>query len=695
MAESVVTLRVDASGATRALQGVQNKTNALQRSFGGLRTAIGGIGLGLLAKQAVRTSVNFDKLKLRLGLLTKGTGDFAAAQKIATDAQKLFGLSATEALDGVTNITARLKPLGVSLEDIRTTFIGFNTAAKLGGANAQEASNAFRQLAQALGSGRLAGDEFRSVSEQIPLILKPLADELNTTVGELKKFASEGKLTSDVVIKALSKLGATGSEDLKAILENDPTQVFKDLSNEAENLSRAIGEQLTPVLLPVVKALTELTKAAVDFVNSPIGQTAAIFSAIAIAAKGVSLLLPIVAAGLIKVAAAGGLLTIALNAIPFVAVATGIGAIITQLIKQKQEQDKVTQAIKDGEEAQLRALESDLSTKMAKEFAIINSSNDKRSIAAAERRLALLRAQYEPVRKRLDTVIQENAVVERNNKLAQDNKNIQDEINKLIKDNLEKAIAYKQAEMDAADAKGKLIDRLSDQRALAQAALDGNLEQVQTQQEINALVAIHGEGMRDIITAYIEGTNALKKQKTEADKLQETFDAIGDAIESDIKNNLKDAITGAQSFGDAMNNVLNNIKNQVLDLALDEVFTNFKSGLNKKKDKDNGGIGGFLGSIIGGLFRANGGPVKAGQPYIVGERQPELFVPNRSGTILPSVPSMASGGDSITNIVNVSVDASGSSVQGNQADSQQLGETIALVVQETLVREKRSGGLLA
>ena len=35
MAESVVTLRVDASGATRALQGVQNRTNALERSFGG------------------------------------------------------------------------------------------------------------------------------------------------------------------------------------------------------------------------------------------------------------------------------------------------------------------------------------------------------------------------------------------------------------------------------------------------------------------------------------------------------------------------------------------------------------------------------------------------------------------------------------------------------------------------------------
>ena len=103
-------------------------------------------------------------------------------------------------------------------------------------------------------------------------------------------------------------------------------------------------------------------------------------------------------------------------------------------------------------------------------------------------------------------------------------------------------------------------------------------------------------------------------------------------------------------------------------------------------------VRGFLGSLLGGLFRANGGSVKANQPYIVGERQPELFVPNRSGTILPSV---TSGGDSITNIVNVSVDASGSSVQGDSAMSQQLGETIALVVQESIVREKRSGGLLA
>jgi tape measure domain-containing protein len=695
VAESVVTLRVDASGATRALNGVQSQTNKLQSAFGGLRTALGGIGLTLLAKNAIQTSTNFEKLNVRLGLLTKASGTFARSQEIAADAQKAFGLSATEALEGITDITARLQPLGVGVEDIKSTFFGFNTAAKLAGASAIESSNAFRQLAQALGSGRLAGDEFRSISEQIPTLLAPIAEELDVNVGALKKFAAEGKLTSEVVLRALRQIETDGGASLKALLENDPTQVFKNLGNETENLSRAFGEALQPAVLPVIKALTQLTIAATEFVNSPIGKTALIFTAIAVAAKGVVIVLPLVSVALIKVAAAGGLATIALNAIPFVAVATGIGAIVTQLIKQRQEQDKVTQAIKDGEVAQLRALESDLSIKMAKEFAIIQSSNDKRSINAAERRLALLRAQYVPVRKRLDTVIQENAVEKEKNKTTQKNKEIQEEINKLEKENLKKAIAYEQAEMDAVVAKGKLIDRLSDQKALAQAALDGNLKQVQTQQEINALVAIHGEGMRDVITAYIEGTEALKKQKDEADELKDKFDQIGEAIESSIKDNLRDAITGAQSFGQAMTNVLNRIRDKIIDAQLDRLVGGISDSFsNAARGGKRRGLGGFLGGILGGLFKANGGPVKAGQPYIVGERQPELFVPRTSGTILPSVP-MGGDGDNVTNVITVNVDASGSAVSGSNADGNELGQQIAVAIQSELIKQKRAGGLLS
>ena len=598
MAEAVVRLRVDASGATRALNGVQNQTNRLQSAFGGLKTAIGGIGLTLLARQAVNTSANFEKLNVRLGLLTKESGSFAKSQKIAADAQKAFGLSATEALEGVTDITARLAPLKVGVEDIRTVFFGFNTAAKLAGASTIEASNAFRQLAQALGSGRQAGDEFRSVSEQVPTVLAPIAAELGVNIGELKKFAAEGKLTSDVVLRALGRVGKDGSQFLKELLENDPTQVFKDFNNATEDLSRAFGDAFRPAVEAATEALTELIKITTNFINSAAGQASLILAGTALAAKAVAVALPLVSVGLIAVAKAGGVATIALNAIPFVAVASGIGAIVTQLIKQKKEQNAVTEAIKNGEKAQLEALEANLGIKMAKEIAVINRNNDRRSVEAAKRRLALLQDEMKPVKERLDIIIQQNAELEKQEKI-------------------------------------------------------------------------------------------IKKNTKASKELTSKMEEIGEEIENSIKSNLKDAITGAQSFGDAMVNVLNRIRDKIIETQLEKIFGGFGEAFGAgASGGDRKGIGGFLGGLIGGLFKENGGPVKAGQPYIVGEKRPELFIPRTSGTILPSVPS----GGSMSVVVNV--DATGSSVQGSETDAQAFGEELAAAVQAVIVNEKRVGGLL-
>ena len=298
MAEAVVRLRVDASGATRALNGVQNQTNKLQNSFNGLRSAIVASGIVLVGRQAVNTSANFEKLNVRLGLLTKSSSDFAKSQKIAADAQKAFGLSAVEALEGVTDITARLAPLGTSVEDIRTVFFGFNTAAKLAGASAIESSNAFRQLAQALGSGRLAGDEFRSVSEQVPTVLAPIAEELGVTIGELKKLAADGKLTSDVVLRALGRIGNEGSGFLKELLKNDPTQVFKNFSNATEDLSRAFGDELRPAVEGVTRLLTDFITQLTEFVQSDAGQAAILITKIAVAAKLLAVGIPIVTVAL-------------------------------------------------------------------------------------------------------------------------------------------------------------------------------------------------------------------------------------------------------------------------------------------------------------------------------------------------------------------------------------------------------------
>ena len=169
--------------------------------------------------------------------------------------------------------------------------------------------------------------------------------------------------------------------------------------------------------------------------------------------------------------------------------------------------------------------------------------------------------------------------------------------------------------------------------------------------------------------------------------------AIGEEIETSIKNNLRDAITGAKSFGEAMTGVLNRIRDKIIDAQLDKLIGGFGEAFGKSASGGKGkGIGGFLGSIIGGFFRANGGSVKANQPYIVGERQPELFVPRSSGTIVPSVPM---GGEYIVNNISVSVDATGSAVSGSSAQGNDLGQQIAIAIQSELIKQKRAGGLLS
>ena len=89
---------------------------------------------------------------------------------------------------------------------------------------------------------------------------------------------------------------------------------------------------------------------------------------------------------------------------------------------------------------------------------------------------------------------------------------------------------------------------------------------------------------------------------------------------------------------------------------------------------------------------ATGGPAMANTPYIVGERGPELFMPGRSGTVIPND---ALGGGGTTNVV-VNVDASGnSSVQGDQQQAKQLGVAVSAAVQAELIKHQRPGGLLA
>ena len=663
--ESVVRLRVDASGATRALNGVQQQTNRLQKSFGGLRTAIAATGITVIGTQAVRTSANFAKLNVRLKLLTKGSADFAKSQKIAADAQKAFGLSAVEALQGVTDITARLAPLGTSVEDIRTVFFGFNTAAKLAGSSAQESSNAFRQLAQALGSGRLAGDEFRSVSEQVPTILAPIAEELGVTIGQLKKLAADGKLTSDVVLRALGRVGNEGSGFLKQLLANDPTQVFKNFTNATEDLSRKFGDELRPAVESVTKNLTKLINGIIKFSETDAGQAAILITKIAVAAKLLSVTIPIVTGAftalLVKINAVGvtsliassgltgvnaaallaaggiGKTTLALGALKIAIATTGIGALVLAV--------------------------GGLAT-----FFIKARNNAK------EFQRVITEGSGEEVTKELKK--QKNALVDIDKQLAK--------------------------------AKGRAERSLERQKK----AIEQDIEALNKRQETLVKEQEITEEQKKQNEEKKKSAELIKKQQEETDKLKEKFMQLGQSIEDGVVQNLTDAAMGTKTLGEAAISVLNDLKRKLIEVAMQQAVS---------------GLGNFIGTALGGLFgggggggfkapapmpkgfmgtgipdvlpkgsfgissikRENGGPVSAGGSYLVGEKGPEMFTPSRSGAIIPN---NAMGG--VTNNIVVNVDASGTDVQSDDANANQFGEQLAAAIQAEIINQKRSGGLL-
>jgi len=201
--------------------------------------------------------------------------------------------------------------------------------------------------------------------------------------------------------------------------------------------------------------------------------------------------------------------------------------------------------------------------------------------------------------------------------------------------------------------------------------------------------------------------DALINVKSEADRLKETFMEIGQGIEQGIVSNLTDAVMGTQTLAQAAVNVLNQLKRKLVEVAIQKAV----SGIGNR-------VGGFLGGLFGGrggggLFSggggsgvkfgsvnlglssglgfANGGRPPVGRASLVGERGPEMFVPSTAGTIIPN--NKLGGGT--TNIVNVSVDASGSAVSGNNQDAQALGNVIGAAIRAELIKEKRAGGLLS
>ena len=127
--------------------------------------------------------------------------------------------------------------------------------------------------------------------------------------------------------------------------------------------------------------------------------------------------------------------------------------------------------------------------------------------------------------------------------------------------------------------------------------------------------------------------------------LREQMDSVGKTLESSLTQGFTDAITGAKSFGDAMKNMARLVVDALMKMFVQYMIV--QPMLNA--------LGGALGlpTTTSPTGKAIGGSVQSGQPYMVGERGPEMFVPNQSGSIVSNGNMGGGSGVVVNQTINV------------------------------------------
>jgi tape measure domain-containing protein len=196
---------------------------------------------GLLAyfgtRQLIEYADTWTLIRARINLVT------SSAEQAATVQERLYQIAQrtrnTMAATSVlyTRVALNAGRLGRSHEDLLKMVEAVNSAMLITGATGVEAAQSMRQLSQALGKGKLDGDEFRTVMEAMPEVANAIAKELGVAHGELYRFAREGKILANDVVGAL----INAHEDLTGRAANIPVTIGQSMVIFQNAATRMIG----------------------------------------------------------------------------------------------------------------------------------------------------------------------------------------------------------------------------------------------------------------------------------------------------------------------------------------------------------------------------------------------------------------------------------------------------------------------
>lgn len=227
--------RKSAERTTGVMGQLRNSINSSIGQFAIGNIAASGImyiasAVGNLANKTVAASDRYAEMQARLRLITGSAAEAAHMNDlIYASAQRSRG-SYDAMLESVGKIAMTAKSAFPDPRQVVPFMEGIQKLFVIGGTGVQQQADALLQLTQALGSGRLQGDEFRSIAEAAPLIESMIAKEMGVAQGDLKQLGSEGKITSDIIKSAI----LNNIDEINRQFEETPQtwgSIFQRISN--------------------------------------------------------------------------------------------------------------------------------------------------------------------------------------------------------------------------------------------------------------------------------------------------------------------------------------------------------------------------------------------------------------------------------------------------------------------------------
>lgn len=224
-------LKSDLNTISNEAKKAEKSASQLSGAFTTLKTAMAAVAGSMIVREFVQISDEMSLMSSRLKKATDSMAEFAAQQKALHAIARDTHADIKDTTDLYVKLAPALKDLGKNTDEINKVTSSFTKALQLGGASAEEAAAAIKQFGQAMGSGALKGDEFNSIAEASPTLMRYFADGLGVPIGKLKELASQGKLTAEAVSDALLKMNEQISKDA-AQMPVTVGDAFTDLKTE-------------------------------------------------------------------------------------------------------------------------------------------------------------------------------------------------------------------------------------------------------------------------------------------------------------------------------------------------------------------------------------------------------------------------------------------------------------------------------